>query len=211
MRAHPMPASHDVARWVDYGVTPPQWLPQDPSTTAVYLTEVLGHPVFETWTWQRLVQVYGALPDAKRSKPKVCSLLIEVAQVTEVWHQGKLQTLASEQAPDVERVVLSLLKSHKKRFWQVPTRQSLVVDAEASAPVQPIVAPGLVPWLQRTGRLYNPHPQTNTLGVEDDYAALSLFLRERAARSKHTWRAYLTELEGLVRWCTAHEIGRAHV
>ena len=207
MRAHHMPASHDVARWVDYGVSPPQWLPQDPSTTAVYLTEVLGHPVFETWTWQRLVQVYGALPDAKRSKPKVCSLLIEVAQVTEVWHQGKLQTLASEQAPDVERVVLSLLKSHKKRFRQVPIGQSLVMDAEASAPAQPIVAPGLVPWLQRTGRLYNPHPQTNTLGVEDDYAALSLFLRERAARSKHTWRAYLTELEGLVRWCTAHGLG----
>jgi integrase/recombinase XerC len=207
MQAQPMSTPLDVARWVDYGVSPPQWLPQDPCAAAVYLTEALGHPVLETWTWQRLVQVYGALPDAKRSKPKVCSLLIEVAQVTEVWHQGKLQTLASEHAPDVARVVLSLLKNHKKRFRQVPIGQDLVVDAEASAPVQPIVAPGLIPWLQRTGRLYNPHPQTNTLGVDDDYGALSMFLRERAARSKHTWRAYLTELEGLVRWCTAHGLG----
>ena len=202
-----MSTSHEATRWVDDGVSPPQWLPQDPSSAALYLTEVLGHPVFEIWTWQRLVQVYGALPDAKRSKPKVCHLLIEVAQVTEVWHRGKLQTLASEQAPDVELVVLSLLKSHRKRFRQVPTGQALVVDAEASAPVLTIVAPCLVPWLQRTGRMHNPNAQTNTLGVGDDYAALSLFLRERAARSKHTWRAYLTELEGLVRWCTAHGLG----
>jgi integrase/recombinase XerC len=116
----------DVTRWVDHGVSPPQWLPQDPYAVALYLTEALGHPVFENWTWQRLVQVYGALPDARRAKPKVCRLLIEVAQVTEVWHQGKLRILASEQAPDVAQVVLSLLKTHKsgsgthqpsRRWW----------------------------------------------------------------------------------------------
>jgi integrase/recombinase XerC len=61
-----------------------------------------------------------------------------------------------------------------------------VVSEVGSAPVEHIVAPGLVSWLQRTGRLHNPHPQTNTLGVFDDYAALSMFLRERAARFKHT-------------------------
>jgi integrase/recombinase XerC len=207
MQAQPMPISHEVARWVDYGVSPPQCLPQDSSAAALYLTEALGHPVFETWTWQRLVKAYGTLPDAKRSKPKVCRLLIEVTQVTEVWHQGKLQSVASEQAPDVARVVLSLLKSYKKRFRHVSTGQVLVVDEQASTPVEPIVAPGLVNWLQRTGRLYNIHPQTNTLGVEDDYAAISMFLRERAARSKHTRRAYLTELEGLVRWCMGHGLG----
>lgn len=192
-----MSTPQDAARWVDHGVLPPQWLPQDPQAAARYLTEALGHPVFECWTWRRLVQVYTALPDARRAKPKVCRLLIEVAQVTEVWHQGKLQTLASEQAPDVARVVLSLLKNHKKRFKEAPTEQSLVVSEVTPAPVEHIVAPGMVSWLQRIGRLYNPHPQTNTLGVGDDYAALSLFLRERTTRSKHTWRAYLTELE---RW-----------
>lgn len=197
----------DVTHWVDHGVSPPQWLPQDPRAAAGYLTEALGHPVFETWTWQRLVQVYGALPDARRAKPKVCRLLIEVAQVTEVWHRGKLQTLPSEQAPDVARVVLSLLTNHKKRFKGASVEHALMVSEARSAPVEHTVAPGLVSWLQRTGRLHNPHPQTNTLGVSDDYVALSMFLRERAARSKHTWRAYVSELERLVKWCTAHDVG----
>lgn len=196
-----------AACWIDHGVTPPQWVPQDPHAAALYLAEALGHPVFETWTWQRLVKVYGALPDAKRAKPQVCRLLIELAQVTEVWNQGKLLAMSSESAPDVAQVVHTLLKSHKKRFKVLPADQALVVSEAVSAPVEHTVAPGLIRWLQRTGRLHNPHPQTNTLGVGDDYAALSLFLRERAARSHHTWRAYVSELERLVKWCTACDLG----
>jgi site-specific recombinase XerD len=61
-------------------------------------------------------------------------------------------------------------------------------------------------WLQRRGRLANPHADTNTLGAIDDHAAVAAFLRERAARSRHTWRAYLAELQRLALWC--HSRGR---
>ena len=65
----------------------------------------------------------------------------------------------------------------------------------------------MVAWLQRRGRLVNPHDDTNTLGATDDHAAAAAFLRERATRSRHTWRAYTSELQRLVAWCTARGLG----
>jgi site-specific recombinase XerD len=65
----------------------------------------------------------------------------------------------------------------------------------------------LVPWLQRSGRLFNPHAHTNTLGASDDLGALSAFMRERAGRSVHTWRAYVAELERLTHWCIEAGLG----
>jgi integrase/recombinase XerC len=84
-------------------------------------------------------------------------------------------------------------------------RQSPPTPIWTTTPIPFAVA--LRTWLQRTGRLYNPHEHTNTLGATDDYAALSAFLRERTCRSRHTWRAYTKELERLVTWCQAQDLG----
>ncbi len=199
----------EALRWVDHGVSPPHWLPDDPHLAAQYLADALGHPVYACWTWRRLVQEYGALPDARRAKPKVCGLLIDVPAVTEFWQRGKLLTLDSQSAPDVDSIVLALLKSHKKRFRLAQAGRALAPTADVSSPMetQTAMPPSMVSWLQRTGRLFNPHRQTNTLGAADDYAALTLFLNERAARSVHTWRAYVTELGRLVNWCAEYGIG----
>ena len=64
-------ASESSALWVDHGVTPAQAVPRDPELAAKYLGNALTHPVFERWNWQRLIKVYGALPDGRRAKPKV--------------------------------------------------------------------------------------------------------------------------------------------
>lgn len=202
------PQAEDL-QWVDHGVSPPHWVPGDPQLAAQYLADALGHPVYERWTWRRLVQAYGALPDARRAKPKVCGLLIEVPAVTEFWQRGKLLTLDSPSAPDVESIVLALLKSNKKRFRLAQSGCALAPTADVPSPIegQTAMPPSMVGWLQRTGRLFNPHQQTNTLGAADDYTALTLFLNERAARSAHTWRAYVTELGRLVNWCAEYAIG----
>ena len=50
-------------------------------------------------------------------------------------------------------------------------------------------------------------PNTNTLGAADDHQALAAFLRERACRSKHTWRAYTADLQRLIDWCGRHSRG----
>lgn len=194
-------------QWVDHGVSPPQPIPDDPQLAAQYLADALGHPVYAYWTWRRLVQEYGALPDAKRAKPKVCGLLIEVAGVTEFWQQGRLMTSDSQSAPDIGSIVLALLKSHKKRFRLTRPGQALMPTAPIPSPMATAMPPSMVNWLQRTGRLFNQHVQTNTLGVADDYAALGLFLNERGARSVHTRRAYATELGRLVNWCAERDIG----
>lgn len=192
----------DQPFWVDHGVTPPLCLPAQPEAIATYLATALGHPVYEHWTWRRLVQVYGALPDARRAKPRVCRLLIDAPAVIEAWQRGRLHIVPETQAPGVAQVVLALLKTHARRF-------KACADSAAEIGVQPmsVLPVSLASWLQRTGRLHNPHPQTNTLGAADDHGALAAFLRERASRSPHTWRAYTGELERLALWCSERGLG----
>lgn len=196
--------------WVDHGVVPPRRLPPEPNAIAAYLSDALGHPVYERWTWTRLIKVYGALPDARRAKPTVCRLLIDVPEVVEVWQRGRLRALPSSEAASVESVVRALLNSHGKRFKAAPTAASVSPDAAAGHTVDtfPTALPcNVVEWLQRRGRLANPHDDTNTLGAADDHAAAAAFLRERATRSRHTWRAYTAELQRLVTWCVARGRG----
>ena len=193
--------------WVDHGVTPTLAVPTAPELAAQYLAGALMHPVYEHWNWQRLIKVYGALPDARRAKPRVCNLLLNVASVVEYWQKGKLHVVAGPDAPDPAAIVLAMLKSHKTRFRLVTPGMALKTT-DTSLDDQPIAfAVTLRAWLQRTGRLYNPHEHTNTLGANDDYAALSAFLRERTSRSRHTWRAYTKELERLVTWCQGQDLG----
>lgn len=197
------------AAWVDHGVVPPQRLPSEPAAVAAYLSEALGHPVYERWTWTRLIKVYGALPDAKRAKPTVCRLLIDVPEVVEVWQRGRLRALPSGEAASVESVVRGLLNSHAQRFKAAPMAASVSPDA-AGHDVDTFTTAlpcNVVEWLQRRGRLANPHDDTNTLGATDDHAAAAAFLRERATRSRHTWRAYMAELQRLVTWCVARGRG----
>ncbi len=200
-------ASELTAFWVDHGVTPAQAVPRDPELAAQYLSNALTHPVFERWNWQRLIKVYGALPDGRRAKPKVCKLLIDAESVVEYWQKGKLQVVVATDAPNPAAIVLAVLKSQKTRF-----RQAVAEDLQDKAPAtldgQPVpFSAALVIWLQRTGRLYNPHEHTNTLGAGDDYAAMAAFLRERTQRSRHTWRAYTKELERLTIWCQEKQLG----
>lgn len=208
--------SETFSQWVDHGVTPPQRLPLQPEAIADYLAQALGHPVYERWTWKRLIDVHGALPDARRARPAVCRLLIDAPAVVESWQRGRLQLAPQERAPTVVRVVTALLKNHGGRF---KASESSGVPAGSLAPLSPANADwtgasvleglpaSLVDWLRRAGRFYNPHRDTNTLGASDDHAAVAAFLRERATRSRHTWRAYTAELQRLVHWCMANGRG----
>jgi len=92
--------------------------------------------------------------------------------------------------------VSALLKVHAKRFRRADA-------AGAAGELSPVLSLALDGWLRRRGRLANPHAETNTLGAVDDHAAVATFLRERASRSRHTWRAYAAELQRLCDWCAA--------
>ncbi len=200
-----LPASTQL--WVDHGVTPAHAVPPAPELAAQYLANALMHPVYERWNWQRLIKVYGALPDARRAKPRVCNLLLNAEAVVEYWQKGKLHVVAGPDAPDPASIVLAVLKSHKTRFRLVTAGMPAKITQTSPNDSQVPFAFALRAWLQRTGRLYNPHEHTNTLGASDDYAALSAFLRERTSRSRHTWRAYTKELERLVTWCQEQNLG----
>lgn len=189
--------------WVDHGAVPPRRLPAEAEALVAYLAEALGHPVYERWTWKRLIEVFGTLPDARRAKPAVCRLLIEEHEAIEAWQRGRLRLLPAGEAPSIVAVAQALLKAHGKRF-----RRAHPVVAQAPQAAALITLPGsLVRWLSARGRLANPHADTNTLGAQDDAAALAAFLRERACRSRHTFRAYLAELERLAAWCAAQRKG----
>jgi len=202
--------------WADHGVAPPRRLPTDALQAAAYLAEALGHPVYERWTWRRLMQVYGALPDARRAKPRVCAILVDAPEAVEAWQRGRLLVATVAAAPSVDVVIAALLKAHRQRFKPSPavaTVTDLAPGALAADQV-PALLPSdagfpasLTVWLQRTGRLHNAQRDTNTLGALDDHAALASFLRERATRSRHTWRAYSAELQRLVQWCLAQDRG----
>jgi integrase/recombinase XerC len=108
------PASSQL--WVDQGVTPAQAVPTTPELAAQYLANALMHPVYEHWNWQRLIKVYGALPDARRAKPRVCKLLLNVASVVEYWQKGKLHVVAGPDAPDPAAIVLQCSSRTKRDF-----------------------------------------------------------------------------------------------
>ena len=205
--------------WIDLGVVPPRRLPAGPDAIAAYLAEVLGHPVYERWTWTRLIKAYGALPDARRVKPTVCRLLIDVPEVVEAWRRGRLRAMPASEAPPIDAVVMALLKSHAGRFKATQTAAAVIAssplrhgaagdraDVAALAP-DDALPDNMVEWLRRRGRLVNLHADTNTLGATDDHAAAAAFLRERATRSPHTWRAYTAELQRLVAWCSVQGLG----
>jgi integrase/recombinase XerC len=200
-------APSTTSLWVDHGVTPAHAVPTTPELAAQYLANVLMHPVYEHWNWQRLIKAYGALPDARRAKPRVCKLLLNAQAVVEYWQKGRLQVVVvGPDAPDPAAIVLAVLKSHKTRFRLATAGSVKITHASLDDQSVPF-AVALRTWLQRTGRLYNPHEHTNTLGATDDHAALSAFLRERTSRSRHTRRAYTKELERLVAWCQEQELG----
>lgn len=196
-----------LGRWLDQGVTPTQWLPDSGLAMAAYLTEVLGQTIYARWTWQQLTRVYGTLADGRRAKPKVCGLLIEQACVVEFWQQGRSHVAPEDHAPSVEKVVHAVLKAHRRRFKREGDDGSGSMDVLMTSSAEQTIPVALVSWLQRCGRLQNPHPQTNALGAGDDFTATATFLREKATRSRHTWRAYMAELERLHRWCLTHELG----
>lgn len=207
LTAHGAALPVSTALWVDHGVTPAQAIPTAPELAAHYLANALMHPVYEHWNWQRLIKVYGALPDARRAKPRVCKILLTTEAVVEYWQKGTLHVVMGSDAPDPAAIVLAVLKSHKTRFRLVTQgSSSTITQSSVEGKLLPF-AVALHSWLQRTGRLYNPHEHTNTLGASDDNAALSAFLRERTSRSMHTWRAYTKELERLVAWCQAQNLG----
>lgn len=206
-----------LSSWVDHGVTPPRRLPADAQAAAAYLSEALGHPVYERWTWRRLIQAFGALPDARRAKPAVCRLLLDHDVAIEAWQRGRLVLAAEGLAPSADSTVAALLKTHRRRFKLATFAIARSVVAaplaatELSTQGSPspalALAQDFTAWLQCTGRLANPHEDTNTLGARDDYAAVAAFLRERAHRSRHTWRAYIAELERLAQWCVERRLG----
>jgi integrase/recombinase XerC len=55
--------------------------------------------VYQRWTWQRMIDVHGALPDARLAKPAVCRLPIDAPAVVEAWQRGRLRVTAEAQAP----------------------------------------------------------------------------------------------------------------
>lgn len=196
-------------RWIDHGTLPPFALPDDPDAGLVYLSEVLGHVCFERWTLTRLKSVFPALASAKTAKPAVFALLLEHTDVIEWWEAGRVRTAPAELAPLPQVVLQRLLRTHRRRFKRqavVPTRPSTARESDdwLVATALAGVAPS---WLQRRGRYGNPLPDTNTLGVDTDFQALELFLRDRASRSRHTLRAYIAEIGKLVEWCRDRNLG----
>lgn len=204
-----MPREPDSA-WVDLGVVPPQWLPAGAAEVAVYLAQVLGHPVFERWNWTRLIQVYGALPDARRAKPALCRLLIDAPEAVEAWQRGRLQLFSAAEAPAIEAVVNGLLKAHRRRFQAEASTFDdgrRAGESSGTSAVRRGLSDRVVNVLDGKGRFANADRATNTLGALSDLAAIEAFLRDKACRSRHTWRAYVADLEQLVTWCRSVDRG----
>lgn len=201
-----------MQRWLDYTVTPPLPLPDTIDGMLTYLTQVLGHACYESWTLTRVKQTYPALGDAKAAKPALFQLLLDHPQAVEWWQGGRLRCAPSDQAPTAQEVLRQLLNSHRRRFQSidggVPSAakedQALrwIALLDGCAPV------ALRAWLSGSvGRFQNQDSATNTLAVADDAGALALFLQERASRSRHTLRAYAADLRKLIGWCRDQQRG----
>ncbi|CAN7773404.1 site-specific integrase [Cupriavidus necator] len=199
------------ADWVDTATIPPRPLPPTVEAALAYLAEVLGHPVYAHWTLARVKRRYGSLAEAKAAQPAVLKLLLAHDAAVEYWERGRLRTVPAAQAPSPEAVLARVLHTHRRRFQRAAAPTATTLKA-TSAPAAP--GPWLadqdartLAWLARVGRFAQPQAATNTLGATDDAQALALFLRDRAARSAHTRRAYGAELRRLMAWCEARQLG----
>ncbi|SOF00947.1 Site-specific recombinase XerD [Burkholderia sp. OK233] len=199
--------------YLDVSVDPPQPLPCDIGGAIAYLSSVLNLPVYETWTPARLLQQYGSMPAAKVAQPEVFALLLGGGMAVRFWDLGQSRTLGAEHAPTAEAVVGRLLRALRVRFRpaHLPAPRAHGPKPAGAAAIRPDLHPprrpvGDEPWLSGTGRFYNSDLSTNTLGVSDDGAAVHRFLQERAGASRHTLRAYTSEIRALIRWCEAHGV-----
>jgi site-specific recombinase XerD len=152
------------------------------------------------------------LADAKADKPVVFRLLIDTPEVIEYWERGRIRIVPQAEAPSADIVLERLLHTHRRRFK--PARDRFPATVPGKTPIQLLLAPldttgspHTTMWLERGGRFVNRHADTNTLAVADDAQAVALFLRDRASRSRHTFRAYAAELRRLIRWCENRQCG----
>lgn len=214
-RAASGPPNHEDGRLDrDTAAVPPRALPDTVDAALAYLSEVLGHAVYAHWTLARVKRRYGSLAEAKAAQPAVLKLLLAHDGAVVYWERGRLRTVPANEAPSPETVLTRLLHTHRRRFRSVTASPAVpaVVASDATAPAAPnawLATRGSaeLAWLARAGRFAQPHGAANTLGAADDAQALTLFLRDRAGRSPHTLRAYGTELQRLMRWGGARQLG----
>jgi len=204
-----MSAAFNPSDWIDGGSIPPRRLPAEIDAALAYVADALGHIVYTRWTLATVRRQYPSLADAKTFHPAVIRLLLDHRAVIEYWDRGRVRTVPADDAPTEQTVLQRVLHTHRRRFRLAAADG---VPATTGEPVQEAVVlatlpPPLLAWLARTGRFANVASATNTLGVGDDAQAVALFLRDRAARSPHTLRAYRAELRRLVTWCELHQRG----
>jgi site-specific recombinase XerD len=201
----------DPSGWVDVLATPPRPLPPRLSDTVNYLSEVLQMPVFVRWTPSALARAYGSMDEARAAQPEVFRQLLASRPVVQFWNAGQVQTLSESDAPTVEVVVARLLRTLRVRF-RLDARRASLPDHNAALEGTPQprqrIAASLddEAWLLGAGPVMNPNTATNSLAVYNDAAATSLFLRDRAAASGHTRRAYVEEIRRFIRWCERRHI-----
>ncbi|BEV15751.1 tyrosine-type recombinase/integrase [Herbaspirillum sp. DW155] len=200
-----------MARWLDHGVTPPAPLPEDTDEALAYLTHVLGHTCYERWTLAKIKRAFSSLGTAKVEMRSVFDLLLDHTEVVEWWESGRLRTAATDNAPSPQDTLNRLLRTYRRRFrhWEpIQVQASDSGDHQRwVAAIDPQHVRTLVAWLSRSGRFVNQEASTNTLATFDDCQAFSLFLRDRASRSRHTLRAYAADLRRLISWCRDRQIG----
>lgn len=200
----------NFADWVDTGATPPQQLPDDLDASVAYVSDVLGHVVYLRWTLALVKRRFASLADAKAAKPAVMRLLLDQSAAVEYWDRGRARVVPVDDAPAPEVVLARVLRAHARRFKCAGA--ALLTTTNGERLQEPVLTGADLPaalrgWFARAGRFVAVASATNTLGVGDDAQAVALFLRDRASRSPHTARAYLTEIRRLVAWCIAHELG----
>ena len=198
-------------RWLDHGVAPAALLPEKAEDALLYLSHALGHACYERWTITRLKNTYPSLTDAKKGKPKVFQLLLDHDAVVQWWAQGRMHTAPAAEAPTPEAILTRLLQAHRRRFkvGVLATTVGGQVDEAGRwlALIEARRTDALVGWLARSGRFVNKDAASNTLDAVDDAQALILFLREKANGSRHTLRAYATDLRKLIHWARDRDIG----
>jgi integrase/recombinase XerC len=207
--------------WIDIGCRPPQRLPGGMEAALEYVANTLGHPVYRRWTLTALKRGCPSLADARREHPAVFALLLEHDAAVEYWARGRARVVPAVSAPAATTILARVLQQ-RRRFRLAPPADAHVgtlgnahgePQDSLAAPDSALASGPLLPtgigsaWLARSGRFANPVALTNTLGVADDAQAVRLFLRERAAHSPHTLRAYLTELRRLAAWCVCERLG----
>jgi integrase/recombinase XerC len=208
-----MNESMNPADWIDGAMTPPRRLPADVDAALAYLADTLGHVIYTHWTLATIKGRYASLADAKVAHPAVMRHLLDHPVVIEHWDRGRVRTAAVDDAPTPAVVLQRVLHTHRRRFKVSPeaglpaATGEPIRETSRESTALAAVPHSLIAWLARAGRFASVASATNTLGVGDDAQAVALFLRDRASRSSHTLRAYRTELQRLVTWCEAQQLG----